>query len=33
MIPPINPHQAGPLSELERRVQALEEIAAKEVMT
>ena len=31
MMPPINLHQAGPLSELERRVQALEEIAAKEV--
>lgn len=33
VIPPVNPHQAGPLSELERRVQALEEIAAREVMT
>ncbi len=32
MIPPINISQTATLSELERRVQALEDAAAKEVM-
>jgi hypothetical protein len=32
MIPPININQTATLSELERRVQALENAAAKEVM-